>query len=689
MYTTYMDTQVSNPQHEYRLPTSAFFEEGGLISSIKPDFKPRAGQAELSELILRAAEEHTHVVAEAPTGFGKSFAVLAPAITNAIETHKRTVVSTETLTLQDQYVGSDLPMLQRACAERGFKFTYAVAKGRTNYVCRLKLDEEEFTDSSELMRWAKTQDPMSGHTGDQSSVPFAFNPKDWNCVCADEDCEKKACPYYGEGRNGHSECFVSIAQQRYMTADIVVSNHTLVLLDLEVGAGTLLGAYDWLLVDEGHSFSEKAKDTWGVSFKPRTVTRALSLIVRMLSKVGVHAFAEGYADHYRTLEEHMFKPLYKGLKTNIALKQLDPNIIAASKDGAAILLEELKQLNKDLTGHISSDEGSPRTMVIRAAKERVTKLCRDLAAVYGDTLDDAYKDNWLVFLEVGYNSRREPYPILNLKPIEVGPLMHMYLFGTVPFVLFMSATMRIGTSFAFMRRELALPKETQEFIGESPFDFENNVTGYFPRHLPDSWKNEHEYLPALAAEITEVIKHAKGRTLVLFTNNSHMINCFNAVTSEVPYTCYIQGEAAKALLIERFTSEIASCLFASRSFFSGVDFPGETCSCVVMTKAPFEVPTEPMFKARADKIDDEGGSSFADLSMPLMLFQIRQAFGRLIRSVNDSGLFAMLDSRALNKSYGKNIIAALPKMKTVTTLGEPNPSRTPVKTSAYLDLEED
>ena len=642
-----------------KTPTIAdFFASDGLIAHVKSDFIPRKGQADFSNLILEAVAARTDVIAEAPTGFGKSFSVLVPAILAALE-GKRVVISTETLTLQDQYFFHDMVLLQKACTLAGIHFTYAVAKGRTNFACRSKLDEDKFAGTSRMMAWAKEQ-RIGTDSGDLASIPFPFSMEEWGHIAADDDCERSACPFYGEGRRGMSDCFVYEASRKFLAAQIVVTNHTLTLLDAANEVGSILGHYDVLVVDEAHGFAEKARDVWGTTIKPRTVSNTIKLLSRMLERVGVSYFAPGYLDRFRELEDKVFTPFKAVLGQSITLKQLPPDIVETSKVHSQVLVEDLRRVNRELSDHVVRQEVDPQTVVIRACKEKLSKLVSDLNAVYGDTIDEAYRDNWLVFLETGYTSRREPYGILNLKPVEVAPLMRHLIYDAVPTTVFMSATMRLGPSFGFMRRELGVSDGVMEFVGDSPFNFEENVTGYFPTHLPDSQASN--YLPNLAAEIEKILIHSKGRALVLFTNNAAMRYCYEQVSKKGLHRCFLQGQAAKPVLIEMFKQDTASCLFATRSFFTGVDIPGEALSCVILTKAPFTVPTEPIFKARCDKVDETGGSSFNTIAMPIMLFDVRQAFGRLVRTTADTGLFAFLDSRAIKKAYGNRIIGALPNI---------------------------
>lgn len=649
-------------------PALFFAPTTGIIAQAKPSFKPRDGQQELSELILSVTEEYgRHVLAEAPTGFGKSFAALVPAIIRAATQKKRIVISTETIALQDQYVGIDLPMLQTACAKFGVKFTFAVAKGRSNYLCRLKLDEDLGGDEtkvnvSKLKRWGALQQ-IGVNSGDVASVPFEMPSIEWKDVGADEDCERKACPFYGEGRLGHSDCFVYAAQREFSEASIVVTNHTLFLLDAQLGNNGILGGYDMAIIDEAHTIPEQAQKVWGIEIRPRTVSNTLKLSNKMLRRVGINHFEPGFLDFYNDLEDKVFNPfeplLAKG--GSYYLRNIREMIIDASKSAARDLIEKLINENKLLKEFTADENGN---FVVDAVRDKIRKLVSALKHIYGDEVEEEHKDNWVTFLDVQRTAKGHKYGILNLKPIDVAPLIRGMLLDVVPNIIFMSATMKIGDNFRFMRKELGLdPEKTVEFTGNTPFNFKDNVEGYFPTDLPDA--DDEEYIPRLAKRIKTIIKRRGGRALVLFTSNKTMEQVYDLVDGKVDYECLMQGQSSKNRLIEQFKEDVGSCLFATRSFFTGVDIPGEACSIVILTKAPFRVPTDPLFKAKCQKIKDRGGDDFSGYSMPLMLMDVRQAFGRLIRSVDDKGMFCFLDSRANKKAYGAKIRQCLPKMKMV------------------------
>jgi len=556
----------------------------------------------------------------------------------------------------------------------------------------MKVFDDTNTKKSQLLNWAQAQDITKGNTGDISDVPaeVQYDPLEWLKIGCDDQCTKKACPFFGAGANvekGETECFAYQARRNYAEAQIVVANHTLVLLDAMLGVGTLLGPYDVLIVDEAHSMPEKAQDAWGKSLRPTTVSKVIMNINRMMQRANGNLDATDvgeFSDLEAELFNHFSALVHKG--NSMPMTKVPKDTVNNARESAANIVFALRRVGielsekfRRLTGesleevmnYDVDDEsatkmayakamGSPLGGAIMAAKESLSALIGTVSSIFGDNLDPEYVENWLSFVEIGMNKHGK-HAVLHLKPIEVAPLMKGLLIDKIPTCVYLSATMKINDTFHFMRKEMSLPYDkTVEFSGQSPFDF-SGVTAYVPRDLPACERGQEEpYLDAMAQECIGIIKKMKGRTMVLFTNAKHMREVYNRVVANVPYQVYLQGQMSKNTLLEVFREEISSCLFATRSYFTGVDVPGESLSCVVLTKAPFRVPTEPMFEARCQKIKEAGGSDFSDYSLPLMLFDYKQIFGRLIRTTSDIGMFAFLDSRATTKSYWTSMRSTLP-----------------------------
>lgn len=649
-------------------PATFFNPEDGIIAKALPGFIPREGQQELSETIMAAKNTGgVHIIGNAPTGFGKSFSALVPAIIRAVKEKKRTVVSTETIALQDQYVLKDLPFLQKACAAQGIHFTFAVAKGRTNYVCKNKLDDASFaTRGDQLLRWAGLQQ-IDVHTGDRASVPFSINDNDWRAVGADDDCERKSCPFYGEGNKGHSDCFVFDAARKYKEAEIVVTNHTMFLLDAQNKPGSLFGAYDMAIIDEGHTLPEHAQKVWGMEIRPRTVSKTLKLVDKMLRRAGVTHFESGFLDYWENMEDRLFLPFrrfhnHNSGNTSFYLKNIS-EYVDESKIVATEMIERLKDENK-LLGQFTADESGNE--LIEAGRDKIYKMVTTLKRIYGDEIDPEHVDNWVSYLEVCRNpNNQQKFCVLHLKPIDVAPLIRGLILDGIPNVTFMSATMKLGPNFGFMKAELGLPKDnTIEFVGKTPFNYADCVEGYFPTDLPDP--DAPDYIEKLAKRIRTILIRRKGSALVLFTSNKTMQGVYEWIMDKgCPHTCFMQGQGSKAHLLEEFKKDIESCLFATRSFFAGIDVPGDALRTVILTKAPFRVPSDPLFKAKCDKLKSKGINDFSGYSMPLMLMDFLQAFGRLIRTTTDHGLFCCLDSKANKKAHGGEMKRVLPRIRFV------------------------
>lgn len=602
-------------------------------------------------------------------------------------------ISTTTKTLIVEGLAShncnhDIPLMCKAAELAGLRITYAVAKGKNNLVCRLKVDEVEGDWEDEkgiaaqsqrtgvmpglirLQRWAHEQVPPDS-SGDRSQVPFDNTNQHWNAVGCNNDCLKTACGYYDQTTD--SECFITRARAMYLDARIVVVNHTLLLLDAAIGGKILMG-YDLLIIDEAHTLPKVAQQTWGVTLKERTISTVIGQADRLLKRRNI-TILDRESQRFRGVEEDLFKSLRPLINkgTSVALKSIPLNTYLDFEDKATNVIEELKALRRTIHEEKIKDAvtviDKALNVVIQKAKDQINKVVSEMSEIIGKFDEDKNADNWLTYLESSADQRGYNHGALHLKPIEPAPLINAMLLNNGCTVVFLSATLRTGKSFGFFRREIGMAQDRcVEFVGVTPFDFKTQCVGYFPTHLP--LPDAPDYASKLAAEITELIITMEGRTMALFTSTKLMREVHEMVSKKVEYTCLLQGSSGKGMLIERMKRDIHCCLFATKSFFTGVDIPGDALSCVILTKAPFEVPSEPMFQARCKKIKDRGDSDFKTLALPLMLFDLLQGFGRLIRTSNDFGVFALLDSRANKAQYGQAIRRALPPMKIVKRISK-------------------
>lgn len=629
------------------------FATDGLIAQAKPGYELREEQIEVARLVASAISDGRNAIIEAGTGVGKSFALVVPAALSG----KRIVISTETNTLLDQYAEKDLPFLASILGDLQF----ARAKGKNNYVCKRAIDEylgqpmlPGYTDAQEVMalvEWAKTT-----KTGDRSEPCFGFSDASWSVIGADEYCPRSKCPYYIEGARGYSACFAYQARKRFLDARIVVTNHALCLLNAWIGGDAILGDHEVCIFDEAHSLAEWAQRTFGSEFKQRTLSSFAKYVLRVC-KLGDMPIT--FETHSLEHHEQQFFDAFRALdKPQMTFRDLPTPILDESRRLSEPVISEMQEL--------------------RAAVNRLTPNTEDEEKLLGE-LDDRAREhvkalkslyepdaNWLPFVEfMGNGDFREKRVSLHYKPVDVAPLLASKVFDQRDSTILASATMAVGGRFEFPARDLGVPDPVTLKVG-SPFDYAEQCVGYFPLHLPE--QRDPTYHTAIADELMLILTHTFGRAFVLFTSYRDLEAVYALVSPRLKFTMLKQGDLPKPALIERFKDDTHSVLFATRSFFTGVDIPGEALSCVVLVKAPFRVPTEPLFAAKCAAIKQAGGNDFAGYALPLMIGDMRQAFGRLIRNKTDRGVFAFLDSRTTKKPYFKWIRASLPDMRFTTRL---------------------
>ena len=649
------------------------FGPDGLISKAHPEYEHRPGQIEMAEAVLRAFEQKRHLIVEAGTGTGKTLAYLVPAIAAACGSGARVVISTGTKNLQEQLMDKDIPFLQEILPA---KFRAAVMKGRNNYAClhRIKRAEsmpvleglDQIDQFDEVFRWATQTE--KGDRAELSSLPehLPF----WRHIDARSDtCLGQKCPDY-------DACFITRMRQRALDADIIVVNHHLFFADLALrnGAyGAVLPDYAAVILDEAHQIEDVASEYFGVqisNYQIDDLLRDVSYLriedreaEKELSRVSVRIqrFADLFWISFRE---------GRGLEGRFALTARGRN--PTVREGA-----DNDEPQAEMPADRPQDAGAPHDALDKALHRLETALdiLKDAPAdaenILRRTRQLRFDLNFLAKAEdkrfVYWLERRGRGVFLRASPIDVSAFLQDKLFEKVPTVVLTSATLSSAGNFRFIRERLGLD-EGEEMIAESIFNFESQAVLYLPPQMPDP--RSPQWAQAAAAEVIKIIKATEGRAFVLSTSFAGMNELFERVASQIDYPCLVQGSAAKGALLKKFRATPNAVLFATSSFWQGVDVRGEQLSCVIIDKLPFAVPSDPIVAARQRHIDEQGGSSFYEYSVPQAIISLKQGLGRLIRSTTDRGVLAVLDPRLRTKMYGQTFLQSLPPCRITSQVEE-------------------
>lgn len=666
---------------------STFVDAEVRLAETLPGYESRPQQQALAAAIEEALGSGTHLLGQAGCGTGKSLAALIPAILS----HQRTVVATATKALQDQIAYKDLPFLAENLGE---PFTYALLKGRSNYLCMAAYSDPDTTDrvAYPALREVAVAIGRDDFDGERDNIGTDLTDQEWRAltVTAEECPGKNNCPFAGE-------CYAEKAKARAQEADIVVVNHALLCMDAYIkattdGYATMLGPYDVLVVDEAHELRSYATNTLTARFSQSSF-RALTTEVRNFVAT---LYDEGQAEKLNDLgaevvaaSEVLWPKLGDG-----RLRQV--HFIEAEEEWFAVV-KALQDLTTAFLA-VSTDKVPERNeehKKANARKGRLAARCRNLTAKFTDLLAAPF-DVLVRWVEMEERTSRRgettSTKVIFTAPIDVAPTMRDWFFARDEVVheqvlrsgevrtwnedpltaVLVSATLKTkegAMAFEYIAETLGVDEHNSIDVG-TPFDFETQSLLYIPRDLPDPTKEKQAWASISVSLMGDLVRASDGRALLLFTSKSQMRAAYEALSSRLPYTCLMQGQRPNKILAVEFMADPSSVLFATRSFFTGVDFAGEACSLVVIDKMPFPVPTEPMNEARCENIVARGGNDFSDYVIPEMTLPLQQAFGRLIRHREDRGVVAILDPRLATKGYGRGILRALPQARRVETLGE-------------------
>jgi len=647
------------------------FGPEGLISRAHPEYEHRPGQIQMAEAVVRAFEQRHHLIVEAGTGTGKTLAYLVPAIAAACGSGARVVISTGTKNLQEQLMDKDIPFLSDVLPA---KFRAAVMKGRNNYAClhRIKRAEsmpvleglDEIDHFDEVFRWV-----TQTNTGDRAELSnLPENLPFWRHIDARSDtCLGQQCADF-------EPCFITRMRQRAIDADIIVVNHHLFFADLALrnGAyGSVLPDYAAVILDEAHQIEDVASEYFGsqvstyqiddllrdagmLKLEDRETERELTGI-----NVRIQRFADSFWVSFRE---------GRGLEGRFAL--------TPGKRGSSPTLREGAEA--DETSALPANALSDAYHALDNALNRLETTLAVLPGAPADAESIVRRTRQLRFdlsfiikgedkKFVYWLERRGRGVFLRASPIDISGLLQDKLFEKIPTVVLTSATLSSAGNFRFIRERLGLDK-AEEMIAESIFDFEHQAVLYLPAQMPDP--RSPQWASAAAEEVIKIVNATEGRAFVLSTSLSGMNEMFERVASQIDYPCFVQGSASKGALLKKFRSTPNAVLFATSSFWQGVDVRGEQLSCVIIDKLPFAVPSDPVVAARQRYIEEQGGSSFYEYSVPQAIISLKQGLGRLIRSTTDRGVLAVLDPRLRTKMYGQTFLQSLPPCSVTSDIDE-------------------
>jgi len=647
-----------------------FFAPAGAIGREFPRYEARLQQVEMARAVQKALENKKHLVVEAGTGVGKSFAYLVPAIEKAVNSNTRVVVSTFTITLQEQLINKDIPCLGKCLP---WKFKSVLAKGRANYLCKRRLEfairrQMGLFDSfgEELGRlndWASTT-----KDGSLSDLPFMPQAQVWEAVKSENgNCKGRRCGHF-------SSCFCWKARRELENANVIVTNHAMLFSDLALREedASILPEYKWVILDEAHNVERVAEDHFGIDISNGSIKFILDGLYNPRTHKGLLVYVNSgkltdLAVEAGEAARDFFKSVSRWYEEN---EKQTPSTSSGRGNGRCHknFVEDtvsgyFKQLSTGLAQLAKQIKNEDEHFELMRYVDKCMALTQDLEAF----LQQA-KQDYVFWVEVSEGRRAES---VNLRsaPLNVGPDLKRCLFDKFESVVMTSATLSSSAEkgkggFEFFAGRVGLEKFEAVKVG-SPFDYEKQVTVYIERELPEP--NSDEFVEAACEAIKKYILRTQGRAFVLFTSYQMLMAFVEQLKdwlSENGLELLQQGAGLdRTELLKRFKQDQRSVLFGTDSFWQGVDVAGEALSNVIIVRLPFAVPDTPLLAGRLDQIRQRGGNPFVDYQLPLAIIKFKQGFGRLIRTKTDTGIIVILDSRISTKFYGKKFLAAIPKCK--------------------------
>lgn len=701
----------------------SLIDKDGPLAKFIPHFETREEQKEMMRDIIDAYNDDKVALIEAGTGTGKSIAYLIPAIFWSLQSKERTLISTNTITLQEQLLHKDIPLLAEAL---NVDIKAVLVKGMGNYVCLRKLHEasqemslfpdEEQEELLKIEKWAeKTQD------GSRSDLSFKPKPQTWEKACAESDtCTREKCSYY-------KKCLFFKARNRARDANLLISNHSLLFADLSFRKGSekgngLLPDYDKVVLDEAHNIEDIATDHFANKASGFMVMRTLSrlytenksrvygklpYLYKLLTSTFGHEPAESIQSiliklkvDIPALRQELINHTFESFGTfaefigviHPPTEQADPDGIGKTENKLRILkqhhshpnwkdevltnasklintlnnfIQTLLNLESDLT-NIVHEEFQEKSEGVRTEIAALTMRLDQTRNTIQHFIDKELPTERVRWVE-STKYRGQDYVELIDANLDISELLVENLFRKFPTTVLTSATLTTNKNFGFIRKRLGLVPELMkgkpviQSMYESPFDYPKQALLAIPTDIPNP--SDDEFAKEAARKIYLATKKCRGNAFVLFTSYSMMKYCYSLLKKpleDLRYPLMMQGENTRKKLLEQFKSTDRSVLLGTDSFWEGVDVAGEALRCVILVKLPFQVPNEPIIQARMEAIRANGGNPFLDYSIPNAIVKFKQGFGRLIRKKKDRGCIICLDPRLITKPYGSLFINSLP-----------------------------